>query len=261
MLSVAGNIIIITLTLLDSHLKMPIYFFLRNFSLLEVSFTTVCIPRILYSMTTGDYIVSYNACATQILFVVLFGLTKFFLLADMSYDHYVAICKPLPYTTIMNNKVYTIFILSCWVAGLLIILPTLSLGLQLEFCESSVIDHFDSGASPILLITCLDTVLIGKVVPAFAVLTLITILLCVVLSYTYIIKTILRFPSAQQRKKGLSTCSSHRIMVSISYGNCIFIYIKLSSKEGVAINKVVSALTTSVPLCLIHSCIHFETNK
>nr|XP_006996211.1 olfactory receptor 6C2-like [Peromyscus maniculatus bairdii] len=246
MLSVAGNLTIITLTLLDPHLKTPMYFFLRNFSFLEVSFTTVCIPRFLHMMATGDNTVTYNACATQLFFVVLFGATEFFLLAAMSYDRYVAICKPLHYTTIMNNRVCTVLVLSCWCAGLLIILPPLGIGLQLEFCDSNVIDHFGCDASPILQITCSDTVFIEKIVLAFAILTLIITLVCVVLSYTYIIKTILKFPSAQQRKKAFSTCSSHMIVVSITYGSCIFIYIKPSAKEGVAINKVVSVLTTSV---------------
>ncbi|XP_072659915.1 olfactory receptor 6C2-like [Canis lupus baileyi] len=245
MLSVTGNLIIITLTLVDSHLKTPMCLFLRNFSFLEVSFTTVCIPRFLYTMTTGDNTVSYNACATQLFFVVLFGATEFFLLAAMSYDRYVVICKPLHYTTIMNNRVCTTLVLCCWFAGLLIILPPLGLGLQLEFCDSNVIDHFGCDASTILQITCSDTVLIERIVLSFAVLTLIITLVCVVLSYTYI-KTILRFPSAQQRKKVFSTCSSHMIVVSITYGSCIFIYIKPSAKEGVAINKVVSVLTTSV---------------
>uniref|UniRef100_A0A8D0QQ43 Olfactory receptor n=1 Tax=Sus scrofa TaxID=9823 RepID=A0A8D0QQ43_PIG len=246
MLSVAGNLIIITLTLSDPHLKTPMYFFLRNFSFLEVSFTTVCIPRFLYTMTTGDNTVSYNACATQLFFVVLFGATEFFLLAAMSYDRYVAICKPLHYTTIMNNRVCTTLVLCCWFAGLLIILPPLGVGLQLEFCDSNEIDHFGCDTSPVLQITCSDTVLIERIVLSFAVLTLLITLVCVVLSYTCIIKTILRFPAAQQRKKAFSTCSSHMIVVSITYGSCIFIYIKPSAKEGVAINKGVSVLTTSV---------------
>ncbi|XP_057560172.1 olfactory receptor 6C2-like [Hippopotamus amphibius kiboko] len=246
LLSVAGNLIIITLTLLDSHLKTPMYFFLRNFSFLEVSFTTVCIPRFLYTITTGDNTVTYNACATQLFFVVLFGATEFFLLAAMSYDRYVALCKPLHYTTIMNHRVCTTLILCCWFAGLLIILPPLGVGLQLEFCDSNVIDHFGCDTSPILQITCSDTMLIERIVLSFAVLTLIVTLVCVVSSYTHIIKTILRLPSAQQRKKAFSTCSSHMIVVSITYGSCIFIYIKPSAKEGVAINKVVSVLTTSV---------------
>ncbi|XP_077908483.1 olfactory receptor 6C2-like [Ictidomys tridecemlineatus] len=245
-LSVAGNFTIITLTLLDSHLKTPMYFFLRNFSFLEVSFTTVCIPRFLYTMTTGDNTVTYNACATQVFFVVLFGATEFFLLAAMSYDRYVAICKPLHYTTIMNNRVCATVVLCCWFAGLLIVLPPLGIGLQLEFCDSNEIDHFGCDTYPILEITCSDTSILERIILSFAIVTLIITLMCVFLSYTYIIKTILKFPSAQQRKKAFSTCSSHMIVVSISYGSCIFIYVKPSAKEGVAINKVVSILTTSV---------------
>ncbi|KAM9229846.1 LOW QUALITY PROTEIN: olfactory receptor 6C2-like [Dugong dugon] len=244
-LSVTGNLTIITLTLLDSHLKTPMYFFL-NFSFLAVSFTTVCIPRFLYTMTTGDNTVTYNACGTQLFFVVFFGATEFFLLAAMFYDRYVAICKPLHYTTIMNNRICTTLILCCWVAGLLLILPPVNMGLQLEFCDSDVIDHFGCDASPILQIICSDTVFIERIVLSFAVLTLVITLVCVVLSYTHIVKTILKFPSAQQRRKAFSTCSSHMIVVSITYGSCIFIYNKPSAKEGVAINKVVSVLTTSV---------------
>ncbi|XP_007956839.1 olfactory receptor 6C2-like [Orycteropus afer afer] len=245
-LSVAGNLTIITLTLLDSHLKTPMYFFLRNFSFLEVSFTSACIPRFLYSLTTGDKTVTYNDCVSQLFFVVLFGATEFFLLAAMSYDRYVAICKPLHYMTIMNNKVCTRLVLCCWVAGLLIILPPLGVGLQLEFCDSNIVDSFACDAYPILQVTCSETVIIEKVVLAFAVLTLITTLLGVVLSYTYIISTILKFPSAQQRKKAFSTCSSHMIVVSMTYGSCIFAYIKPSANAGVALNKVVGLLTTSV---------------
>ncbi|XP_004467620.2 olfactory receptor 6C2 [Dasypus novemcinctus] len=246
MMSVTGNLIIIILTLLDPHLKTPMYFFLRNFSFLEVSFTTVCIPRFLYSLSTGDNTITYNACASQIFFVFLFGATEFFLLAVMSYDRYVAICKPLHYMTIMSSRVCILLIIGCWVAGLMIIVPPLSFGLQLEFCDSNVIDHFSCDAGPLLKISCTDTWLIEQMVILMAVFALIITLVCVVLSYTYIVRTILRFPSAQQRKKAFSTCSSHMIVVSITYGSCIFIYVKPSAKEEVAINKGVSMLTTSV---------------
>ncbi|XP_006996221.1 olfactory receptor 6C2 [Peromyscus maniculatus bairdii] len=246
MLSVTGNLTIIILTLVDPHLKTPMYFFLRNFSFLEVSFTTVCIPRFLYSISSGDNTITYNACASQIFFVILFGATEFFLLAAMSYDRYVAICKPLHYMTIMNPKVCTFLVVSCWVSGLMIIVPPLSLGLQLDFCDSNAIDHFSCDASPLLKISCSDTWVIEQMVIFMAVFALIITLICVILSYTYIIRTILRFPSAQQRKKAFSTCSSHMIVVSITYGSCIFIYIKPSAKDEVAINKGVSVLTTSV---------------
>ncbi|XP_062058113.1 olfactory receptor 6C2-like [Lepus europaeus] len=245
-LSITGNTTIIVLTLTDSHLKSPMYFFLRNFSFLEISFTTVCVPRFLYSISTRDKTITYNACASQIFFIGLFGATEFFLLAAMSYDRYVAICKPLHYTTIMNTRVCLILVLCCWISGLVIIITPLGMGLQLEFCDSNTIDHFGCDASPLFKIACSDTWFIEQTVIFCAVLTFIITLIGVMLSYIFIIKTILRFPSAQQRRKAFSTCSSHMIVVSITYGSCIFIYIKPSAKEEVAINKGVSVLTTSV---------------
>ncbi|XP_004601636.2 olfactory receptor 6C2-like [Sorex araneus] len=245
-LSVTGNMTIISLTLVNSQLKSAMYFFLQNFSILEISFTTVCVPRFLYSMSTGDRTITYNACASQLFFYIFLGSTEFFLLAVMSYDRYVAICKPLHYVTIMSNKVCKRLVFFCWVGGLLIIMPPLSLGLNLEFCDSNIIDHFLCDASPILKISCTDTWFIEQMAIAFAVMTFIMTLVCVVLSYIYIIKTILKFPSAQQKKKAFSTCSSHMIVVSMTYGSCIFIYIKPSAKEEVKINKGVSVLTSSI---------------
>ncbi|XP_020845952.1 olfactory receptor 6C2-like [Phascolarctos cinereus] len=246
MLSVIGNLTIITLTLLDPHLKTPKYFFLQNLSFLEFSITNTYIPKYLYSMSTGDNTTSRNACFTQIFFGIILGAIDFFLLAIMSYDRYVAICKPLHYTGIMNNRVCNQLLLGCCLTGLRIISLPLSLAVQLEFCDSSVIDHFGCDAFPVLEIVCSDTTLIEKMVLFFAVCTLIVTLLLVFLSYGYVIRTILRFPSVQQRKKAFSTCSSHIIVVSMSYGSCIFQYIKLSTTDGVPLNKVVAMFTVSV---------------
>ncbi|XP_007956485.2 olfactory receptor 6C2-like [Orycteropus afer afer] len=246
MLSVTGNLTIIFLTLVDAHLKTAMYFFLQNFSFLEISFTSACIPRFLYSISTGDRTVTYNACASQLFFTYLFGVAEFFLLATMSYDRYVAICKPLHYMTIMNHRACIKLILGCWITTLLIIFPPLSLGLGLDFCDSNFIDHFFCDANPILKISCTDTWIIEQMVLAYSVVIFIMTLVCVVLSYVYIIRTILRFPSAQQRKKAFSTCSSHFIVVSITYGSCIFVYIKPSAKDEMAINKGVTIVTTSI---------------
>ncbi|XP_039081089.1 olfactory receptor 6C2-like [Hyaena hyaena] len=246
MLSTTGNLTIISLTFIDSHLKTAMYFFLQNFSFLEISFISACIPRYLYNLSTGDKTITYDNCVIQMFFTDLFGVTEFFLLAIMSYDRYVAICKPLHYVTIMNNRVCRRLIVWCWTTGLLIIIPPLSLGLQLEFCDANVIDHFFCDVSPLLKISCSETWLIEQIVIVCAVLTFIMTLLCVVLSYIYIIKAILRFSSAQQRKKAFSTCSSHMIVVSITYGSCIFIYVKPSTKVLVTNNKGVVVLLTSI---------------
>ncbi|XP_003405143.1 olfactory receptor 6C2-like [Loxodonta africana] len=246
MLSISGNLTIISLTLVDSHLKTPMYFFLQNFASLEISFTSACIPRYLYNIATGDRSITYHICVIQVFFTDVFGVTEFFLLAIMSYDRYVAICKPLHYVTIMSSRVCKTLVLCCWMAGLLIIFPPLTLFQTLTFCDSNIIDYFYCDAPPILKISCSDTWFIEQLVIVCAVLTFILTLICVVLSYMYIIETILRFPSSQQRKRAFSTCSSHMIVVFITYGSCIFIYVNPSAKQSVAINKGVSVLMTSI---------------
>ncbi|XP_027622229.1 olfactory receptor 6C65-like, partial [Tupaia chinensis] len=130
--------------------------------------------------------------------------------------------------------------------GFLVIFPPVIMGLQLDFCDSNIIDHFTCDSSPLLLIACTDTEILQLMAFFLAIFTLILTLALVILSYTLILRTILKIPSAQQRKKAFSTCSSHAIVVSISYGSCIFIYVKTSTKEGVALSKAVAVLYSSV---------------
>ncbi|XP_020946889.1 olfactory receptor 6C2-like [Sus scrofa] len=211
MLSLTGNLIILLLILVDSHLKTAMYFFLQNFSFLEISFTSACIPRFLYSISTGDRAITYNACACQLFFTYMFAVTEFFLLAAMSFDRYVAICKPLHYVTIMNHRVCRRIVFCCWMATLLIISPPFSFGLALEFCDSNVIDHFVCDVNPLLKIACSETRFIEQMTLAGSVLIFILTLVCVVLSYV-----------------------------------CIFVYIKPSAKDEMTINKGVTILTTSI---------------
>ncbi|XP_051817545.1 olfactory receptor 2AP1-like [Antechinus flavipes] len=246
MFSIFGNLTIITLTLLDSHLQTPMYFFLRNFSFLEISFTSVFTPRLLFSLTTGNKTISFAGCFTQYFFAIFLGATEFYLLAAMSYDRYVAICKPLHYTTIMNTRVCNQLVLCSWLAGLLIILSPIILTSRLEFCASNVLNHYFCDYGPLLQISCSDTTLLEMIDFILALVTLTITLVLVILSYTNIIQTILQFPSIQQKKKAFSTCSSHMIVVSLSYGSCIFMYVKPSAKEGISFNKGVAVLNTSV---------------
>ncbi|CAO2581796.1 Olfactory receptor 6C75 [Lemmus lemmus] len=232
-----GNLVIILLTLLDPRLKTPMYFFLRNFSFLEMAFTSSCIPRFLKSILTGDKTISYGTCLTQLFFFFLLLITEFYLLAAMSYDRYVAICRPLHYPIIMNNRVCHLLVISSWVTGFLSIFPPLMLGLKLDFCASKLIDHFLCDTSPVLQLSCTDTRFIEWMAFVIAVMTLVITLILVILSYTLI---------TQQRKKAFSTCSSHMVVVSITYGSCIFMYMKTSAKERVTLNKGVAVLNTSV---------------
>lgn len=143
--------------------------------------------------------------------MILLGSTEFFLLASISYDRYVAICKPLHYTTIMSHKICCQLVVGSWLAGFLV-----TMGLQLDFCDSNVIDHFTCDAAPLLQISCTDTSTLERMSFVLAVLTLMSTLTLVILSHSYILRTILRIPSAQQRKKAFSTCSSHMIVISLS---------------------------------------------
>ncbi|KAG5212238.1 hypothetical protein JEQ12_014667 [Ovis aries] len=230
LLSITGNLIIITLTLLDTHLKTPMYFFLRNFSFLEISYTTTCIPKLLVMMATGDKTISYNSCVTQV----------------NAYDRYVAICKPLPYTTIMNSKICMQLVLSCWFAGFFVIFPPLIYGLNLDFCASNVVDHFYCDTTPLLQISCSDTKLIEMMGFISAVVTLVITLVMVTISYTCITLTILRSPSASHRRKAFSTCSSHMVVIFLSYSSSMFMYVKPSVKQRISFSEVISVLNTSV---------------
>ena len=245
-LSVTGNLTIIILTLVDSHLQTPMYFFLRNFSILEISFTTVCIPRFLGTIITKDKAISYNNCTAQLFLFIFLGITEFYLLTAMSYDRYVAICKPLHYTTIMNNRVCVLLVFCAWLAGFLNIFPPVILFLQLDYCGSNIIDHFACDYFPLLQLSCSDTWLLEVIGFYSAIVILLFTLALIILSYMFIIKTILRLPSASQRKKAFSTCSSHIIVISISYGSCIFMYANPSAKEKSSLTKGVAILDTSV---------------
>ncbi|XP_007518317.1 olfactory receptor 6C4-like [Erinaceus europaeus] len=244
--SITGNLTIIILTLLDSHLQTPMYFFLRNFSFLEISFTSTFTPRLLFSISTGNKSISFDGCMTQYFFAILLGGTEFYLLAAMSYDRYVAICKPLHYTTIMSSRVCTLLVLCSWLAGFLVIISPIILTSQLDFCASNIVNHYYCDTGPLIEISCSDTIFLELLNFFLAAVTLVVTLLLVIISYANIIRTILKIPSTQQRKKAFSTCSSHMIVISLTYGSCIYVYIKPSAKEGVAFNKGVAVLNTLV---------------
>ena len=201
--------------MLFRSLHTPMYFFLRNFSFLEISFTNIFIPRVLVSITTGNKSISFAGCFAQYFFAIFLGATEFYLLAAMSYDRYVAICKPLHYMAIMSNRVCTHLVLCSWLGGLMAIIPPITLMSQQNFCASNRLNHYFCDFEPLLELSCSDTSLIEKVVFLVASVTLVVTLMLVTLSYTFIIKTILKLPSAQQRTKAFSTCSSHMIVISL----------------------------------------------
>uniref|UniRef100_A0A8C0NV93 Olfactory receptor n=3 Tax=Canis lupus TaxID=9612 RepID=A0A8C0NV93_CANLF len=184
--------------------------------------------------------------AAQLFFTFLLGASEFCLLPAMSYDRYVAICKPLHYTTIMSSKICMQLVFCCWLAGSFVIFPPLLLGLNFDFSAFNIVDHFYCATTSLLQISCSDTQLLVTMGSISALVTLIVTLVMVIISYTYIALRILKILSVNQRKKAFSTCSSHMIMISLSYGSCIFMYVKPLVKQRTSFSKGIAVLNTSV---------------
>uniref|UniRef100_A0A8C4WL71 G-protein coupled receptors family 1 profile domain-containing protein n=1 Tax=Gopherus evgoodei TaxID=1825980 RepID=A0A8C4WL71_9SAUR len=240
LLILMGNIIIVTITLVDHRLQTPMYFFLRNFSFLETCFTLVIIPRFLYRLLTGRKAISRPTCLLQSFFFFFLGSSVFFHLAVMSFDRYVAICNRLHYITVMRNRVCLYLVLGCWLVSFLLLLPTTVLFVhfgfvactvtacwisQMTFCGPDEIDHFFCDYAPLVKLSCSDTHPMVLVTFLFSSILTLPPFLLTLTSYVCIIATIHRISSTAGRQKAFSTCSSHLIVVTLYYGTLIFVYL------------------------------------
>ncbi|XP_074088052.1 olfactory receptor 6E1-like [Macrotis lagotis] len=247
LITLLGNLLIIVVTLMDHHLHTPMYYFLRNFAVLEIWFTSAIFPKMLNNILTGNKIISLLGCFLQFFFYFFLGTTEFLLLAVMSFDRYVAICNPLRYATIMNKRVCVQLVLSSWVGGFLLIIVPSCITFHQPFCGPNVINHFFCDSFPLLELVCADTSLVELIGFVIANISLLGTLSVTASCYGQILYTILRIPSAKERQKAFSTCSSHIIVVSLFYGSCIFMYIRAGKgSEGEKLNKVVVILNTVV---------------
>ncbi|XP_069871399.1 olfactory receptor 6J1 [Dipodomys merriami] len=247
LLTLLGNFLVVVITLMDIRFHTPMYYFLRNFAILEIWFTSVIFPKTLTNILTGCKTISLVGCFLQVFLYFFLGTTEFFLLAVMSFDRYVAICKPLHYATIMSKRVCVQLVLCSWMTGLLLIFVPTFITFQQPFCGPNIVNHFFCDNFPLLELICADTSLLellGFVIANFSLLgTLAVTATC----YGNILHTILHIPSAKERKKAFSTCSSHIIVVSLFYGSCIFMYVRSGkSGHGEDQNKAVSLLNTVV---------------
>uniref|UniRef100_A0A670JBH0 Olfactory receptor n=1 Tax=Podarcis muralis TaxID=64176 RepID=A0A670JBH0_PODMU len=245
-LTIGGNVLIISITLLDHRLQTPMYFFLRNFSLLEIGFTSSTIPKVLLNLAFDDKTISVSGCFTQSFFYFILGTTEFFLLATMSFDRYVAICNPLRYTTIMNSRLCTHLVLGSWIFSFLYLIVPLILLFRLPFCGPNVINHFFCDNLPLVKLACTDTQsleLLDFLLATFSVLGTLTV---TIVSYIKIISTIMYIPSKAGRQKAFSTCASHLLVVFITYGSCIFMYVKPRQSGGLDLSTTVGVLNNVV---------------
>nr|XP_020008654.1 olfactory receptor 1002-like [Castor canadensis] len=255
-----GNLGMIAVIWVDSRLHTPMYFFLSHLSFVDAFSSSVIGPKMLSDVFVEKKVISFIGCAVQLCFFSQFVVTECFLLASMAYDRYMAICKPLLYTLIMSQRVCVQLVAGPYIMGLISTATHMTFAFRLPYCGPSIINHFFCDLLPVLSLACADTqvnqFLLFIMAGALGVLSGVIILV----SYIYIVITILRIRSADGRRKAFSTCSSHLTAVSILYGTLFFIYVRPSSSFSLDINKVVSLFYTAV-IPMLNPLIYSLRNK
>ncbi|XP_061448067.1 olfactory receptor 2AP1-like [Rhineura floridana] len=258
--TMAGNIFIIVLVVTDQHLHTPMYYFLGNLSSLETCYTSTILPRMLASLLTGNTAVPVRGCLMQLWLAASLAASECYLLSAMSYDRYVAICKPLHYTTIMNNKVCLQLIVASWICGFMENTILICFVSELTFCGHNEIEHFFCDFIPIIQLSCTDTHRVQLALTILASFCTLPAFILTIASYVYIINAILRIPSTTGRKKAFSTCSSHLVVVSIFYGTIIIVYVLPKTEMLKELNRVFSVFYTVVTP-LVNPLIYSLRNK
>ncbi|XP_032091935.1 olfactory receptor 6B1-like [Thamnophis elegans] len=259
-MTIAGNILIVLLVATDRHLHTPMYFFLGNLSCLESFYSSAILPRMLASFFSGDRSISINGCFVQHYFFAYLAAVECYLLSAMSYDRYVAICKPLHYVFVMNGKLCLLLAAGSWVTGFIASTITIILMSRLVFCGPNEIDHFFCDTYPIMQLSCSNTLLLRILILTFVSLFTLPPFTLTLLSYTFIISTIFKIPSTIGKQKAFSTCSSHLIVVTIYYGSITVAYALPDSNSLSNWNKVISAFYT-ILTPLINPLIYSLRNK
>ncbi|XP_072468988.1 olfactory receptor 6X1 [Notamacropus eugenii] len=243
-LTIFGNGLIIAIVWAEPRLQTPMYFFLSNLSFLEIWYTTTVIPKLLETFVVEKTIICVSCCLLQSFFHFFLGTTEFFILTVMSFDRYLAICKPLHYSALMTSSLCLQLALSSWMIGFTIVFCQTVLIFQLPFCGNNTINHFYCDIGPILKMACADTSLLEFLGLLATSLIIPGSLAFTVVSYICIVSTILKIPSATGRQKAFSTCASHLTVVSLLYGAVLFMYLRPTAHSSFKINKVVSVLNT-----------------
>ncbi|NXD17419.1 O1038 protein, partial [Nothocercus nigrocapillus] len=245
-ITLLGNLGMIVLIRTDPRLHTPMYFFLSSLSFLDICYSSSITPRLLKDLVAKRKVISYPACLTQFYFYATFATTECYLLAAMAYDRYLAICSPLLYAISMSSRVCVLLVGVSYVAGIANATIHTGFAFRLSFCGPNVIDHFYCEGPPLYAISCTDTtineIMMFVVVGSNLLITSGTILL----SYAYILATILRTRSAEGKRKTFSTCASHLTAVTLFYGAAASMYSRPSSRHSQPLDKAASVFYTMV---------------
>ncbi|XP_040191792.1 olfactory receptor 482-like [Rana temporaria] len=245
-ITLLANMLIITIVRLNSQLHIPMYIFLSHFSLMEVGYTTVIIPKMLHGLLYETVTISIQGCLTQFYFIFFSGSLENILLAIMGYDRYLAICNPLRYSSIMTHTVCYQLAFASWIGGCLIpLMPTVWVS-KLFFCNYRKIDHYFCDFGPLVKLSCSDTSIAVKTFFGQAFILILSCCLVILVSYIFIVITILTMSSTRSRRKAFSTCASHLTVVTIFYGTIIFTYVRPSNENSSYIDKIISVFYSVV---------------
>ncbi|XP_056388276.1 olfactory receptor 5AR1-like [Hyla sarda] len=262
--TLVGNLLSTGLFCFDPQFHTPMYILLCNMSMVDISFTSMVLPKLLAIFLTGNNIISYNGCMTQVFFFVVLMVSEYFILAAMAYDRYVAICHPLRYSYFMSLTVC--FWMSCtsWGIGLLEGILYAILISSCIFCRSNKIDHLFCDLKPLIKLSCSDTRTIETVILGPSALIGFVPSIMTLVSYIYIISTILKIHSKEGRHKTFSTCSSHLTVILLFYGTVLGMYMRPKSSYSMDQDKMFAILYTGViPMLnpLIYSLKNQEVKK
>ncbi|NXE57279.1 O10A7 protein, partial [Casuarius casuarius] len=258
-ITVTGNLLIFIVTV-HPTLRMPMYFFLRVLSFLDITTASVVVPKMLVSFLSKERSISYMGCATQLYFAIFLTATECYLLAAMAYDRYVAICNPLRYAVVMNRRVcLSLVLLSCLSGNVVSVVQTAWV-FTLPFCGPNKIHYFFCDIPPLIMLSCTDTSSYEMQTVTATVLVILTPFCFILLSYICIISTILKISSAEGRQKTFSTCSSHLIVVTLYYGSGTLIYLRPRSIFSQDTKKILAIIYTAV-IPMLNPMVYSLRNK
>uniref|UniRef100_A0A8D1LPT4 Olfactory receptor n=1 Tax=Sus scrofa TaxID=9823 RepID=A0A8D1LPT4_PIG len=244
MVTVVGNLGMITL--IGSHLHTPMYYFLSNLSFIDLCHSTVITPKMLVNFVTEKNIISYTECMTQLYFFSIFAIAEGYMLAAMAYDRYVAICNPLLYNVTMSYQ--RCFQLTVGVYILAITGSTVHTGfmLRLLFCKANVVNHYFCDLFPLLKLSCSSIYINELFILVLSAFNILSPALAILVSYVFILSSILQIHSTEGRSKAFSTCSSHISAVAVFFGSAAFMYLQPSSVSSMDQGKVSSVFYTCI---------------
>ncbi|XP_038598591.1 olfactory receptor 14A2-like [Tachyglossus aculeatus] len=248
--ALAGNLLIVAVTVLDRRLHTPMYFFLRNLSVLDLCYISVTVPKSIHNSLTNKRSISFLGCATQLFSVLLFASSELFLLTAMSHDRYAAICLPLRYEVLMDRGTCGKMAAASWLGGGLLALLLSPRTLSLPFCGSILIQQFFCDIASVVQLSCSETHLFIDMIEVTGFLSGVSCFISIVISYVCIFRAVLRMPASEGRAKAFSTCLPHLVVTTVFFTSAAFGTLHPTSDSSSALDLLVSVFYTVVPPAL-----------